>query len=186
MKVRPNLTSSSAKNTKDFQNLKREKISDAFFNFLIFKQFFSQNRMNRCDWWGPDGRLDTQDDQIDLCHISMSYALFVIIWHYMSYDAYDMDIWHQSIGLILVSKRPSGPWYWSQNQKGVKTLESKQLLLTDNFLKKLSVQRNWKKLNKKGWKRQFIELWVNIGFLWIWHGQENVKWPMSKDHTSPK
>ena len=88
--------------------IKGKKFRRNFFYFY-FKQFFSQNRMNRCDWWGPDGRLDTQDDQIDLRHISMSYALFVIIWHYMSYDAYDIYIWHQSIWLILVSKRPSGP-----------------------------------------------------------------------------
>ena len=32
---------------------------------------------------GPDGRLDTKIDQIDLCHIFMSYA---------SYDAYDVEI----------------------------------------------------------------------------------------------
>ena len=75
----------------------------------VFKQFFSQHWMSGCDCWGPDGRLDTKIGQFDLCHISMSYASFVIIWHYMSYDAYDIDIWHISIWPILVSKRPSGP-----------------------------------------------------------------------------
>ena len=65
--------------------------------------------MDGCDCWGPDGRLDTKIDQIDLCHISMSYASFGIIWHFMSYDAYDIEIWRKSIWLILVSERPSGP-----------------------------------------------------------------------------
>ena len=83
-------------------------MSDTYFNFFIFKQFFIQNRMNGCDCWGPDGRLDTKIDQIDLCHIFMSYASFVIIWHFMSYDPYDTEIWHKSILSILVSKRPSG------------------------------------------------------------------------------
>jgi hypothetical protein len=75
--------------------------------------------MNVCDCCGPDGRLNTKIDQIDLCHISMSYASFVIIWHFMSYDAYDIEIWHESIWSILVSKRPSGQqqsqpftWFW--------------------------------------------------------------------------
>ena len=38
--VRPNLTSSSAENREDFQNLKRGKISDAFFNIFIQQNLF--------------------------------------------------------------------------------------------------------------------------------------------------
>ena len=48
--------------------------------------------MNGCDCWGPDGRLDTKIDQIDLCHISMSYASYDIICHIMTYDIYDIEI----------------------------------------------------------------------------------------------
>ena len=29
----------------------------------------------------------------------MSYASFVIIWHFMSYDAYDIKIWHKFLAL---------------------------------------------------------------------------------------
>ena len=57
---------------------------------------FSQNRMNRLDYWGPDGRLDTKNDQIDLCHIFMSYASYDIKCHIMKNDAYDIEIWHFS------------------------------------------------------------------------------------------
>ena len=28
--------------------------------------------MNGCDWWGPDGRLDTKIDQIDLADLGVS------------------------------------------------------------------------------------------------------------------
>jgi hypothetical protein len=80
-----------------------------FSIFFIFKQFFSKKRMHGCDCWGPDGRLDTKIDQIDVCHIFMSYASYDIKCHIMTYDAYDIEIWHKSIGSILVSKRPSGP-----------------------------------------------------------------------------
>ena len=62
-----------------------------------------------CDCWGPEGRLDTKIDKFDLCHISMSYASYVIICHIMTYDAYEIEIWHKSNLSILVSKRPSGP-----------------------------------------------------------------------------
>ena len=65
--------------------------------------------MNVCDCWGPDGHLDTKIDKFDLCHIYMSYASYVIICHIMTYDAYDIEIWHISILSILVSKRPSRP-----------------------------------------------------------------------------
>jgi hypothetical protein len=62
-----------------------------------------------CDCWSPEGRLDTKIDKFDLCHISMSYASYVIICHISTYDAYEMEIWHKSNLSILVSKRPSGP-----------------------------------------------------------------------------
>ncbi len=65
--------------------------------------------MNRCDCWGPDGRFDTKINQIDRCHIYMSYASYVIVWQIMTYDAYDIEIWHRSYWWILVSKRPSEP-----------------------------------------------------------------------------
>ena len=71
---------------------------------------------------GPDGHLPTKVNQIDLCHISVSYVSFVLIWHLMSYDAYDKEISYQSIWLILVSKRLSGPQqfhpfiqFWARN-----------------------------------------------------------------------
>ena len=64
-------------------------MSDVFFKFFIFKQFLSQNPMNGCDCWGPDGRLDTKISEIDLCHIYVSYASYDIKCHIMSYDAYD-------------------------------------------------------------------------------------------------
>jgi hypothetical protein len=37
----------------------------------IDKEFVSQNRISRHDCSGPEDRLDTKVDQIDLCHISM-------------------------------------------------------------------------------------------------------------------
>ena len=94
---------------KGFPKFIREKMSDTYFIFFSFIQFYSQNRISGCDCWGPDGRLDTKINKFDLCHISMSYVSYVIIWHIMSYDAYDIEIWHKSIWPIWVSKRPSGP-----------------------------------------------------------------------------
>ena len=91
-----------------FKIYKGKFFSKHLFFIFIFKQLSSQHRMNRCEYWGPDGRLDTKVDPFDWCHISMSYASFVIIWHLMSYDAYDIEIWHKSNWSILVSKRPSG------------------------------------------------------------------------------
>ena len=82
---------------------------DTFLIFFIFKQIFNQNLMTGCDCWGPDGRLDTKIDKFDICHIHMSYASYIIIWHIMTYDAYDIWIWRVSIWSILVSKRPSEP-----------------------------------------------------------------------------
>jgi hypothetical protein len=68
-----------------------EKYSNPFFLFFfILKQFFSQNRINGCDCWSPDGRLDTKIDHIDLRHISMSYASYDIKFHIMTNDAYDI------------------------------------------------------------------------------------------------
>ena len=113
-----------------FKIYKGEIISDTYFNFFTFIKFSSQNRMNVCDCWGPDGRLDTKIDQFDLCHISMSYASYVKIWHIMSYDAYDIEIWHKSIWSILVSKRLSGPQqsllfirFWQTNLIKLKQLK---------------------------------------------------------------
>ena len=45
--------------------------------------------MTGCDYWGPDGRLDTKIDTFVLRHIYLSYASFVIICHIMTNDAYD-------------------------------------------------------------------------------------------------
>jgi hypothetical protein len=39
----------------------------------------------------------------------MSYASYVIICHIMTYDAYEIEIWHKSNLSILVSKWLSGP-----------------------------------------------------------------------------
>jgi hypothetical protein len=52
---------------------------------------------------------DSKIDQIDKCRIFMSYASYDIKCHIMTYDAYDIEISHESIWSILVSKRPSGP-----------------------------------------------------------------------------
>ena len=60
-----------------------------FFTFFTFKHFLSQKRMTGCDYWGPDGRLDTKIDTFVLRHIYLSYASFVIICHIMTNDAYD-------------------------------------------------------------------------------------------------
>ena len=91
---------------------------------------FSQNLINGCDCWGPDGRLDTKIDHIDWCHIFMSYASYDIKCHIMTNDAYDIEIWHQSMWSILVSKRPSGPQqshplihFWLTNCLKIKKLK---------------------------------------------------------------
>ena len=91
----------------------------------------SQNRMNGRDCWGPDGRLDTKIDQIDLCHIFMSYASYDIKCHIMTNDAYDIEIWRKSIWSILVSKRPSGPQqshlfirFWLNKMLSIKNLKN--------------------------------------------------------------
>ncbi len=36
-----------------------------FFEFIIFKQFLSENWMSKWDCCGPDGHLDTKIDQND-------------------------------------------------------------------------------------------------------------------------
>ena len=53
--------------------------------------------------WGLDISLDTKIGQINWCHVWMSYASFVIIWHFMSYDAYDINMWHESISKVPLS-----------------------------------------------------------------------------------
>jgi hypothetical protein len=58
---------------------------------------FWQKQIDRCDCLGSDGYLDTKIYQIDLCHIFMSYASYDIKCHIMTYDAYDIEIWHKSI-----------------------------------------------------------------------------------------
>ena len=58
----------------------------------MFKQLFSQQRMHGGDCCGPDGRLDTKNNQFDVCHISMSYASYDQKCHIMTYDAYDIYI----------------------------------------------------------------------------------------------
>ena len=68
----------------------RENVPDAFFNILISKQFFNQTKINRLDYWGSHGSLDTNIDQIDYVVFLMSYVSFDIKWHLMSYDAYDI------------------------------------------------------------------------------------------------
>ena len=45
---------------------------------------------------GSDGHLDTKIDLFDRCHISMSFVSYVIMWHFMTYDAYDIEMWHRS------------------------------------------------------------------------------------------
>jgi hypothetical protein len=54
---------------KGFANFIKGKISDTYFNFFRFIQFVCQNQMKGCDCWGPEGRLDTNIDQMDLCYI---------------------------------------------------------------------------------------------------------------------
>jgi hypothetical protein len=51
-------------------------MSDPYFNFYIFIHFLGQNQMNGCDCWGPDCRLDTLIDQIDLRHIYDIYDIY--------------------------------------------------------------------------------------------------------------
>ena len=53
----------------------------------------------------------------------IDHVSFVIIWHFMAYDAYDIEIWHRSNWSIFVSKRPSGPQqsqlfirFWPKNR----------------------------------------------------------------------
>ena len=83
-------------NTKDSRKfIKGKKFRDVF-NFFIFKQFSTQNRMTGCDCWGPDGRLDTKVDKFVLCHIYMSR---VIICHNLTY--YDIwRIWHMNMTYV--------------------------------------------------------------------------------------
>ena len=155
-----------------FRIYKGKKFPTFFSFFYICKEFISQNRMNRCNCCGPDGRLDTKIDQIAQCHISMSYATFVIIWHFMSYDAYDIQIWRKSIWSILVSKRPSGPQqlhpsiqFWLNNCLKIKIFK--------NTSKFVSLYKFWKSfvfsaetVIKSGHRRNHLSaiLLVFLGF----------------------
>jgi hypothetical protein len=47
-------------------------------------------KINRLNYWGSHGSLDTNIGQIDLCRIFETYASFDIKWRLMSYDAYDI------------------------------------------------------------------------------------------------
>ena len=98
-----------SKKYKGFSKFIKGKKSNPLFKFNISKQFLSPNRISGGEYWGPYVSLDTKIGQIDVCHILMSYASFVIIWQFMSYDAYDIEMWHLSIWLILVSKEASEP-----------------------------------------------------------------------------
>ena len=63
------------------------------------------------------GQITQNSWQITMTHDvlpGIGTQTFSSICHFMSYDAYDIEIWHMSIWLILVSKRPSGP---QQTQK---------------------------------------------------------------------
>jgi hypothetical protein len=64
-------------------------------------------------------------------HISYFNVIFVIIWHFMSYDAYDIEICHKSYWSSLVSKWPSGPrqahpfiGFWLNNCLKIKPMEN--------------------------------------------------------------
>ena len=99
--------------------------------------------MNVCDCWGPDGHLDTKIDKFDLCHIYMSYASYIIICHIMTYDAYDIEIWHMSILSILVSKRPYNPQQSPRFIRfGLKTVKKWKNL--KNTLEIFSLYKFWK------------------------------------------
>ena len=89
------------KNNKNKECTYPSQLPDPMKGLFIFKQFFSQHRTNRCDCWGPDGRLDTKNGEINWCHISMSYASYDIKCHIMTNDAYDIEIWHKSISVNL-------------------------------------------------------------------------------------
>ena len=61
----------------------------------------------------------------------MSYASFVIIWHLMSYDTYDIKIWRKVILTILVSKEAFRP----------QQLQELILLLSINCFKMFKLKR---------------------------------------------
>ena len=60
------------------------------FNYFILKKGLRWIQINGWDCCCPDASLDTKIGQIDLYQILMSYVYFDIIWHLMSYDAYDV------------------------------------------------------------------------------------------------
>ena len=61
------------------------------------KQWFFQLISNMLLEICGDQDLHNLLHQIDLSHISMSYASFVIIWHFMSYD--DIENWNEKINI---------------------------------------------------------------------------------------
>ena len=72
----------------------------------MLKSLLRQKRTLWSDCCGPDGSGDTKIGQIGWCHIVMSYAHMT---SNVTYDAYDIKIWHQPFWPIWVSKEPSGP-----------------------------------------------------------------------------
>ena len=82
-----------------------------FLIFFIFLKILIEKWINWHEYWGSDASLDTKINQIEKRHIPVSYASFVIIWHFMSYDTYDIIVWRFSIWLILESKEASESQY---------------------------------------------------------------------------
>ena len=77
-------------------------ILEGFFSNLLFNfnTFERKNLYTKSDQllWLLRFRRQDQPNRL------MPYASFVIRWHFRSMDAYDVNIWHQSICSILVSK----------------------------------------------------------------------------------
>ena len=132
-----------------------------FYLFFVWKQLLCQNRMHGCDCWGPDGHLDTKIDQLDLCHICMSYASYDIKCHIMTNDAYDIEIWHMRHSSSLVSKRPSEPHqshlfirFWLKNCLKIQKLK--------NALEIFSLYKFWKSFVFFG--RTWGQIWFNFHY----------------------
>ena len=94
--------------------------------------FFSQNCINRCNCLGQNGSLDTTICQIELCHISMSYASYDI-WHKMTNVTKRNDIsqccpfWHK----VSLAHNVS---FWQQWQTHNVTLLGSCFLIFCQFL----------------------------------------------------
>ena len=74
---------------------------------------------------------NTKVDQIDLCHIYMSYASYDMKCHIMTNDAYDIEIWHRSIWSILANI-PSDCFGFMTRptvQSALNMLKAKQMIL---------------------------------------------------------